>query len=322
MLANAWFPYTFFKLSFGTQDKIAQKLDSLDLVIEQPIIQFRDTDKKLLRQAIAAQNLKDIVSYLSRYVPFRLLAPFVEGELKGVNRGRGSELEKAMPEIVDRCFETCKPLYRFDATQQKDCQAIIVHPGWAKYLEQHYAIVRGWAAWEWLNYMQKRNPTTPAIASKLFMPTKRDSLSDQTKYWKSVLTHQPLNCIYSKRAINPDRFSLDHYLPWSFVAHDQLWNLIPTLPEVNSAKSNHIPSQDYFAQFVELQYQGLTISHAALPKDKWHRQIDNFICDFKLSSSEDLLDLQKLCNLYERELIPQVALAVNNGFSPDWQYVA
>jgi len=65
MLANAWFPHTFFKLSFGTQDKIAQKLDSLNLVIEQPIIQFKDTDKKLLRQAIAAQNLKDIISFLS-----------------------------------------------------------------------------------------------------------------------------------------------------------------------------------------------------------------------------------------------------------------
>jgi hypothetical protein len=31
--------------------------------------------------------------------------------------------------------------------------------------------VRGWAAWEWLTYMQKRNPSTPAIASKLFITT-------------------------------------------------------------------------------------------------------------------------------------------------------
>lgn len=62
--------------------------------------------------------------------------------------------------------------------------------------------------------------------------------------------------------------------------------------------------------------------HAVLPKDKWQKQVENFISNFKLSSSEDLLDLHKLCNLYERELIPQVALAVNNGFSPDWRYAA
>ena len=53
MLANAWFPHTYFKLSFGRQDKIAQQLDAPALVVEDPIIQFKDPDKTLLRQAIA-----------------------------------------------------------------------------------------------------------------------------------------------------------------------------------------------------------------------------------------------------------------------------
>jgi hypothetical protein len=57
MLANAWFPHTYFKLSFGRQDKIAQQLDALTLVIEDPIIQFKGPDKTLLRPAIASQDL-------------------------------------------------------------------------------------------------------------------------------------------------------------------------------------------------------------------------------------------------------------------------
>ena len=51
MLANAWFSHAYFKLSFGRQDKIAQQLDALALVVEDPIIQFKDSDKTLLRQA-------------------------------------------------------------------------------------------------------------------------------------------------------------------------------------------------------------------------------------------------------------------------------
>lgn len=47
MLANAWYPHNYFKLSFGTQDQITNKLDSLDLAISEPILQFRDPDKKL-----------------------------------------------------------------------------------------------------------------------------------------------------------------------------------------------------------------------------------------------------------------------------------
>jgi hypothetical protein len=38
MLANSWYPHTYFKLSFGLQDKIASKLDSLNLEISQPLL--------------------------------------------------------------------------------------------------------------------------------------------------------------------------------------------------------------------------------------------------------------------------------------------
>lgn len=78
MLANKWFPHTFFRLSFGKQDKIAQKLDALELVIEEPILQFKDTDKTLLRKTIASKNLKDVVSHLRRYVPFKAVTQLSE----------------------------------------------------------------------------------------------------------------------------------------------------------------------------------------------------------------------------------------------------
>ncbi len=82
MLTNAWYPHNYFKLSFGSQDKIADKLDALELEVGEPILKFRDPDKKLLRTTISDQNLEDIVNYISRYVPFRLLMPFMKQQLK------------------------------------------------------------------------------------------------------------------------------------------------------------------------------------------------------------------------------------------------
>jgi hypothetical protein len=35
ILANAWYPHTYFKLSFGLQDKISDKLDFLNLEISE-----------------------------------------------------------------------------------------------------------------------------------------------------------------------------------------------------------------------------------------------------------------------------------------------
>lgn len=320
MLANAWYPHTFFKLSFGNQDKISQKLDSLDLEVGEPILQFKDSDKRLLRSTITSQNLKDAVSHLRRYVPFRLIIPFLEDELQGVNRGKGNQVDIAMPAIADIHFDEKKPLYRFDSTIQKDCNSIIVHSDWVAYFEKHYTIVRGWLAWEWMNYMQKCNPSTPAIASKLFAPTKRDSLSKQTDYWKAVLHNQELHCIYSQQILDPKRLSLDHYLPWSFVAHDQLWNLLPTRPEVNSSKSNNLPDSAYFRKFVELQHIGLVTTHQKWTETQWLRQVEPYILDMRVNSKEDLLDRQKLFNAYDQLINPLFSLASNQGFSTGWKY--
>ena len=321
MLANAWYPHAFFKLSFGSQDKIAQKLDSLDLDIGEPIIQLKDPDKKLLRKTIASQNLKDIVSYLRRYVPFRLIAPFLETELQGVSRSKGNQLDKAVPAAADMHFDSRKPLYRFNSITYKDCHSIVVHPDWANYLEKHYAIIRGWSAWRWMKYMQKRNPSTPAISNKLFAPTKRESLKEQTEYWKIVLHSQELQCIYSQQRLNTQRLSLDHYLPWSFVAHDQLWNLLPTSPEVNSSKSNNLPDNTYFRRFVELQHTGLTITHEQFTESEWVKHIESYIIEMKPNEKEDLLDLEKLFDAYDRLINPLVSIASGKGFRSGWTYV-
>ena len=321
MLANAWYPHAFFKLSFGRQDKIAQKLDSLNLDIGEPIIQLKDSDKKLLRETIATQNLKDIVAYLRRYVPFRLIAPFLKSELQGVSHSEGNQVDKAVPAVADMHFDSRKPFYRFDSIAHKDCHSIIVHPDWANYLEKHYAIVRGWSAWKWMNYMQKRNPSTPAISNKLFAPTKRESLEEQTKYWKVVLRSQELRCIYSQQRLDTQRLSLDHYLPWSFVAHNQLWNLLPTTPEVNSSKSNNLPDNIYFGRFVELQHTGLTTTHKQLTESKWIKYIESHIIEMRPNEKEDLLDIEKLRNAYDRSINPLVGIASGRGFKSGWTYI-
>jgi HNH endonuclease len=39
-----------------------------------------------------------------------------------------------------------------------------------------------------------------------------------------------------------DAFSIDHFLPWSFVAHDLLWNLTPVFGTTNSKKGDALPN--------------------------------------------------------------------------------
>ena len=316
ILANAWYPYQYFKLYFGTQDQIVKKLDSLELEITEPILQFKDTDKKLLRRTINNQNLDDIIDSICRYVPYRLIRPFFVQETRGL---KDYNVNATIINLANSQFYTQKPLYCFNADNQKDCNAINLHPDWIKYLEQNYTIVRGWASWEWLNYMQQINPSIPNVVNKLFIPQQRDSLNKQTQYWKTILEHQNIKCIYSQVQLDKNEISLDHYLPWSFVAHDQLWNLIPTTQSVNSSKSNNLPSQQYLNDFVKLQHLGLTIYQEKY-SNKWLKDVEPFIAELRINQPDDLLNLEILTNAYERTVKPLISLATTQGFSPNWVY--
>jgi hypothetical protein len=310
MLATSWYPHNYFRLSFGLQDKITAKLDSLRLIVGKPILNFRDIDKKLLREAISRQKLDDL---LMRFVPFRILRPFFEDELRGQPDYR---IDSAIARLAAERYNERKPLYHFNATQDQ----LIPHPAWVAYFETHFSVIKGWAAWNWLEYMQKCNRTVPAISSKLFPPQGRDSLKTQMEYWKMAIRHGDLKCIYSSEPLNPGKVSLDHYLPWSFVAHDQLWNLIPTLPEVNSSKSDNLPASAYFDSFVSLQHRGLVITHKRVEEQKWDKYVEPFIADLKVGDKLDLLDRHKLRRAYEATLLPMLKLAKTLGFSPNWHF--
>lgn len=176
VLANAWFPHTFFKLSFGTQDTIAKKLDSLILDIDESIFKFRDHDKKSLRKAISSTNLGD-ANRLMDFVPYRLISSFLEDELRNVDKGKWMVFESKMPAITNHYFNIKNPLYKFDSDSYKECKHIYFNKLWVQYLKDNFSIIHAWASWNWLQYMQKRNPSTPSLSNKLYMPTRRQSLT-------------------------------------------------------------------------------------------------------------------------------------------------
>ena len=49
------------------------------------------------------------------------------------------------------------------------------------------------------------------------------------------------------RGIDEEKYNVDHFIPWSFVMNDELWNLMPMDSSLNSAKNNRLPDwNDFF----------------------------------------------------------------------------
>lgn len=307
MLTIAWYPHSYFKLSFGKQDLITTELDARgsDVLKENKVSPL---DRTAIRQSLS-RNAHTIG--LTRYVPYRLIRPFFAHETRGL---KDHHVNSRVAELAAEYFVSRKPPYKFN----HELTSLIVHPEWLLYFQRNMVVLRGWVSWRWLEYMQKCNPNIPALATKLFPPLVRDSLNEQTKYWKTVAQHVDLKCIYSGERIVLNDLSLDHFVPWSFVAHDQLWNLIPTSRAVNSRKSDRLPAVKYLEKFADNQHTGILVAREVMPK--WRQATACFYEALGLNNESELLNHEILRNRFGNTLVPLLQLAMVNGFEPEWQY--
>ena len=103
-------------------------------------------------------------------------------------------------------------------------------------------------------YLQRRNPSVPGISDKLYPPQER-KLEKVKKYWKLLSEIETFHEIYGGTVITKNNISIDHFVPWSYVAHDEFWNLHPTTRSINSSKSNNLPDwENYFKPLADLEY--------------------------------------------------------------------
>lgn len=109
-----------------------------------------------------------------------------------------------------------------------------------------------------VSYLQRRNPNVPGIINKLQPPQER-KLEKVKRFWAAVSEVTPVRDIYAGEPMQGRGMSIDHFVPWSYVAHDELWNLSPTTKSANSSKGSCLPDWNvYFPKLREVQYQAYT----------------------------------------------------------------
>ncbi len=313
MMLAGGYPHGFCRLSLGSRDKLQDAIDAVEWGdIRGAYIVAGQKEWRRLRTICEGNS--DTESLL-RFVPFRLIRPFFEKETRGLPDHR---VNATVARLADELFLTRNPLYCFT----DDRSGIVLHHDWIEYLGRNLAIVKGWTHFSLAEYLQSRNPSIPGIIEKIEPPLVRDALGAQTRWWRKALPKLggAARCIYSGAPLTADTFSLDHYLPWSFVAHDRLWNLVPVSKAVNSAKSDRLPSTEYLEPMVELQYQALKTMRATVSYEKWLTDVEPWLSDLRIEHEEALLDRGTLLRAYEATMLSLGIIAESQGFKPDWVY--
>lgn len=194
---------------------------------------------------------------------------------------------------------------------------------WAEYLIKHKEILKGWTQLKLIKYLQNKNPSVPGIADKIETPAARD-IERVRKYWKLIIQIDPsLRDIYGEIVLADENISVDHFVPWQYVAHDELWNLHPTTRSINSSKSNSLPSWTlYFNSLGELEYRAYELkSQNELVAHEFQK-----IAPYHLNNQEirnqlyaDGLDREVFIERLEHVIRPVYESAQTQGFK-EWIY--
>ncbi len=313
MIVGAWYSVTQYKLSLGIQDRL---YDLVILIHEKYNIPC-DMNKNKLLELI--ENIEDVeiekrIKVLHEYVPYRLLTPFFTKELtltKGIFKKNDNKRNKFIAELTNLDE---RAIYKIDI----DNKMIEVNDSWYKYIRDNQTIICRWMHYKLVCYLQKRNPNVPAIPFKISAPGKRD-LSKATKLWTEINRDKAVIDIYTGKELTAESFSnygnlsIDHFIPWSFVLHDELWNLAPTFKNVNSQKSNKLPDLSlYMNKFCEIQYKSFDIMQRS-PK-RYKKCLEGYLSINIAANNQRKLEKEEFNQKLKANIEPLYQIAYNQGY--------
>ena len=250
-ISYASYAINFYKLNFGHSDQISNWVNELTNGSEDKGISAEEIYKALKKSLGDPEslNFKKITKFtkdFKKLVPYRLISPWFKSNLEGkVDNEKNSIIATLSGS------DSYQSLYKI--IEENGKLKLVISQRWADYLYKNYAFIFGWWKSEFVLYLQKNNPTVLSLATKLEPPNER-SMAEVKKLFSEFFSYQNTSpvCFYS--GIEIETISHDHFLPWSFLGSDPVYNFVPTTKGINSSKSNSIPHEKYLNSLAAFQF--------------------------------------------------------------------
>ena len=315
MLSVAAYPIQMFKFSLGYSDKINDRIKDVESLTDWQLNSLVNSEadiKKTLITTFQNFNLKKIEDeLLVKNVLWRLLSPWFS-----LSQAKSDSEKKTIVERGSQDF-SIKTLYSIFPKERK----VLVSPVWFAYLQENYSILLGWWEINFVRYLEKNNPGVSNIAGKLEL-SNESNLKDARDYWKEFVNAKHPMCVFSKKTI-VQPYAIDHFLPWSYVGHDEMWNLSPLTKSLNSSKSNQLPALEYLEPFAKLQWNFLQFHLGKKNYKLSDKKLECYPRDLKINieilpqnnfSEPNEIFINAYSNLYKLEY----SRAERMGFDVDW----
>ena len=274
MICNAWYSVREFHIHLSgvrSDGEIRDGLERVVLKLTELSNLPSNASKVEIRNAIKEHNseLQKSKEQLTNMVPGRALAGFFS---KGDEAVPWNSVRR-LTEYIRRFDNTRIRLpYTFgDSSKLK--KEVHFHSDWISMIQDNTVNILGWIQYEKVKWLQNNNPEVPGLIYKLApMDEKMRKLSHVRKLWEGVLDFTAVRDVFTNQPVAPGQYDVDHFIPWSFVMNDELWNLMPMDSSLNSAKSNRLPKWNpFFKAFAKNQYVMYELIHE---KPELHKRFE------------------------------------------------
>ena len=258
MICNAWYSVREFHIhlsGLGSDGSVRDGLERTILLLSDLSDLPSNASKVEIKNEIRKHNkaLYQTKEQLTHMVPYRALAGFF------VNAGDQdvcwNSIRRMTAYVESFSREKTVLPYTF-GTSSRLSREVHFHPDWIRMIQDNTVSILGWIQYEKVRWLQNNNPEVPGLVYKLApMDEKMRKLSQVRKLWKGILDLHEVRDVFTEEPVQSKKYDIDHFIPWSFVMNDELWNLMPMDSSLNSAKSNKLPQWDpFFKRFSRNQF--------------------------------------------------------------------
>lgn len=119
-----------------------------------------------------------------------------------------------------------------------------------EFICKHKVVIEKLNYYEWARFLERVNEET--VATKLLDKIDESAKRNDLSAYRQILYEEfeSKNCFYCGRLLQPDKIDVDHFIPWSFIKDDNLWNLVLACPTCNRKKNDRLPVGKYLTDII------------------------------------------------------------------------
>ena len=333
MIANAWFTVTEFHIHLSSVIK-GEICDGL----ERAVRKLETLAKDELNSQSSKPEVKDVIkkynagirsekTQLTAMVPYRALAGFFN------NADHKTPLKWSsapwMTEYIRQFNASHNKLPYTLGDKSRLQKEVLFDKDWAQMIKDNAPTILGWIKFEKIKWLQMINPDVPNLVYKLVPGDKVRKLDRVRKLWNGIIeiNNDPILDVFNHKPMVKDAFDIDHFIPWTFVMNDELWNLMPMDSSLNSQKNNNLPNWElFFGGFVDNQFLMYEMTRTSK-----HDQIRKLFDDCYKDNLHSIWAINELYNvdhkksefahILEKNMHPIYESAKRQGYR-EWKYGA